>query len=193
MVTANSIENTETMSPDPRASRTSHPGLEEVAVTVAKEVDVAARSDLRASILDLLSDRGIFGNLAINPEDPVRVAEEFLDGTWHQTLSRDDESDSDDDEGPPPLVVRVLSHAEGEDSGSDNDDDYLPCLLSRYQMDSDSDDDSGPPDLLKEEYEEDGVQEAHFLIPIILYLDKTGTSDWHRCTLEPVDFSNIDP
>ena len=90
MVIINNVKNTETTSPDPRFSQTYHPeDQEEAAETVLEEVDVAGPLDLRASILDLLSDQELFGNLLTNPEDPIRGVEEFLDGTWYpQTLSR---------------------------------------------------------------------------------------------------------
>ena len=118
MVTANRVENTETMSP-------------EVAEAVLEEVDVAGPLDLRAIILDLLSDRELFGNLAINPEDPLIGVEEFLDGTWY------------------------------------------PLTLSRLQQEPN--------------------QDTEFILPVILYLDKTGTPDGLRYPLEPVVFTNIDP
>ena len=118
MVTANSVEKTETMSP-------------EVAETVVEKVDVAGPLDPRARILDLLSDQELFGNLLINPEDPIRGVEEFLDGTWY------------------------------------------PQTLSRLQQEPN--------------------QDTEFILPVILYLDKTGTSDWQHYPLEPVVFTNIDP
>ena len=118
MVTANSIENTETMNP-------------EVAEAVLEEVDVTGPLDLGAINLDLLSERELFGNLAINPEDPIRGVEEFLDGTWY------------------------------------------PQTLSRLQQEPNED--------------------TEFILPVILYLDKTGTPDGPRYPLEPVVFTNIDP
>ena len=98
--------------------------------------------DLEAGIIDLLSDREIFGNLAnlvVNTDgDPFlpyknedkACKEEFLDGSWYSdTIDRMKKSDKG----------------------------FFPLL--------------------------------EFLLPIIVYLDKTGTSDNQRYPLEPVIFT----